>query len=95
MLRTSSYSTTALPYGFIGQLFGSSTKTAFQRAGQISTLLDFADLGSAPPSSLIGFVRGIEQSPPVVTVFQLNDPQGGQGAIRYVAPYAPLFDVAV
>ena len=95
MLRTSAYSTTALPHGLLAQLFGSSTKAALAHAGQVSTLIDFASIDAASHANLIQFVAGVEGAPPVVTLFRLNDAQGGLGYFRFVSPYAPLFDVAI
>lgn len=95
MLRTSPYSTTGPAYGLLAQLFGSTTKTAYAHAGQIATLLDFAALDLKSRADLTGFVQGVEGAPPVVTVFRLNDPRGGLGDLKFVSPYAPLFDAAV
>ena len=97
MLRVSAYTTTAPPFGLVGQLFGSSTKAALLRAGQVSTLIDFASLGAtsgiASRSNLLQFVAGVEVAPPMVTMFRLNGAQGG--ASYFVSPYAPLFDATV
>ena len=97
MLRTSAYATTAPPYGLVAQLFGSSTKAALLRAGQVSTLIDFASFGPnsgiTSRANLLQYVAGVEVAPPMVTLFRLNGAQGGAG--YFVSPYAPLFDAAV
>lgn len=95
MLRTSAYSTTALPHGLLAQLFASSTKSALQHAGQISTLIDFGAFDASSRAGVLRFVEGVEASPPVVTMFQWNDAQGGARTYRFVSPYAPLFDIAI
>lgn len=95
MLRTSAYSTTALPHGLLVQLFGSSTKAAVEHAGQISALVDFGVFDASSRAGVLRFVQRIEASPPVVTMFQWNGAQSGAGTYRFVSPYAPLFDVAI
>lgn len=95
MLRASAYSTTGPAYGLLAQLFASSTKTAYARAGQIATLLDFAAFDISSRANLMGFVQGVEAAPPVVTVFRLSDGQANSGDVKFVSPFAPLFDVAV
>lgn len=95
MLRTSAYSTTALPHGLLAQLFSSSTKTALQHAGQISALVDFGAFDASSPAGVFRFVQRVEASPPVVTLFRWNDVQSGAGIYRFASPYAPLFDVAI
>ena len=95
MLRTSSYSTSALPYGWLGQLFQSPIKAAVQQANQISSLIDFAAPVRFSSSNLMQYVASIESAPPVMTVFRLSDSQNGSSYLRFVSPYAPLFDAAI
>ena len=95
MLRTSAYSTTALPHGLLAQLFSSSTKMAVEHAGQISTLVDFGAFDASSRAGVLRFVERVGAAPPVVTMFQWNDAQRGAGTYRFVSPYAPLFDVAI
>jgi hypothetical protein len=95
MLRTGAFSTTALPHGLFAQLFFSSTKAALQHAGQVSALIDVAEVETSSRAGVTRFVQGVEASPPVVTIYWLNEAQEGLDGLRFVSPYAPLFDVAI
>jgi hypothetical protein len=46
-------------------------------------------------SNLVQYVASIEGAPPVMTVFRLSDARHGSSYLRFVSPYAPLFDAAV
>lgn len=100
MLRTAPYFTTAPLYGLLPNLFDSSVKSALERGAGVAAALGYVsqDLNSLSGSAVdgpqfISLLQSFAANPPTFTVYQLAGPNGA--TMRFVSPFAPLFNFAV